>query len=67
MVFFSATITLTLEVRRGIQRDPRLVQAIAESERTLERVKSDNKLAQEALSILQEFRDTAISPSLRKV
>jgi hypothetical protein len=56
MVTFSATVTLALEVRRTTEPDPQFVQAIAESERTLERVRNDNKLARDALSILQELR-----------
>lgn len=65
MIFFSATITLTLEVRRSSQPDLQLVQAITESEKTLESVKSHNKLARDALSILQELRTTELSPSPR--
>lgn len=60
MIFFSATVTLTLEIRRSSQPDPQLVQAIAESEKALERVKFDNKLARDALSILQELRNAEI-------
>lgn len=57
MVTFSATVTLALEVCRTTQPDPDLVQAIAESERTLERVQHENKLAKAALSILHELRN----------
>jgi hypothetical protein len=57
MVTFSATITLALEVRRAVEPDLQLIQAIAESEKTLKRVQSDNKLARHALAILQELRD----------
>ncbi|KAH7081697.1 hypothetical protein BKA63DRAFT_405372 [Paraphoma chrysanthemicola] len=56
MVTFSATVTLALEVRRTAEPDLRLVQAIADSERTLESVQSENKLARDALLILRELR-----------
>jgi hypothetical protein len=46
-----------LEVRRAAEPDLQLIQAIAESEKTLKRVQSDNKLARHALAILQELRD----------
>jgi uncharacterized protein with PhoU and TrkA domain len=64
MVIFSATVTLALEVRRTTEPDPQLVQAIIESEKTLHRVQIDNKLAKEALSILQELRNTGRLPQL---
>jgi hypothetical protein len=67
MVTFSATVTLALEVRKNTQPDPQLIQAIAESERTLERVQNYNKLARDALSILQELRITGRSPSIQSV
>jgi hypothetical protein len=67
MVTFSATVTLALEVRKTSDPDPQLLQAIAESERILDRVKSNNKLAKDALSILQELRNTGSSPSIQSV
>jgi hypothetical protein len=67
MVTFSATVTLALEVRKTTDPDAQLVQAIAESERTLDRVKNNNKLARDALSILQELRNTGRSPSSQSV
>ncbi|KAF2031075.1 hypothetical protein EK21DRAFT_100012 [Setomelanomma holmii] len=58
MVTFSATVTLALEVRRTSEPDSDLVQAIDASEKILERVQCDNKLARDALSILHKLRIT---------
>jgi hypothetical protein len=58
MVTFSATVTLALEVRRSPEPDLQLIQAIAESEETLKRVQNDNRLARDALFILQGLRDS---------
>jgi hypothetical protein len=67
MVTFSATVTLALEVRRTPEPDPHIVQAIAESERTLDLVQNDNKLARDALSILQELRNTGRPPQTQSI
>ncbi|KAF2710051.1 hypothetical protein K504DRAFT_476151 [Pleomassaria siparia CBS 279.74] len=56
MIIFSATVTLALEVRKGENPDPQFTDAIIQSDRLLERVQSQNKLAREALSILHELK-----------
>ncbi|KAF1923822.1 uncharacterized protein M421DRAFT_74328 [Didymella exigua CBS 183.55] len=56
MLIFSATVTLALEVRRVDDADPQLIEAIADSVQTLERVESQNNLAKEARRILDEMR-----------
>jgi hypothetical protein len=67
MVIFSATVTLVLEVQRTTEPDPQIVQAIEESEKTLDRVQTHNKLAREALSIVQELRNPRRSPQLQAI
>jgi hypothetical protein len=52
MVVFSATVTLALEVERSEAPDSQFVDAIMQSTELLKCVKSQNKLASEALSIL---------------
>lgn len=55
MFIFSATVTIALEVPRNEQPDPQYIDAIIQGKQLLERVEFQNKLAREALSILQEF------------
>jgi hypothetical protein len=65
MVTFSATVTLALEVQKSPEQNVQLVRAIADSEKVLERVQSDNKLARDALSILHELQNPGKPPSRR--
>ncbi|PVH99935.1 hypothetical protein DM02DRAFT_493999, partial [Periconia macrospinosa] len=54
MLIFSATVTLALEVRRADEQNSRFIDAITQSKNLLRTVQFENKLAREALSILQE-------------
>lgn len=56
MIIFSATITLTLEIRRTNAADSQLSKAISEGIEMLKRVQSENKLAKEACCILNELK-----------
>lgn len=58
MVIFSATATLALEVLRSREPDSQLGTAITQGELLLEKVKSHNKLASEALSMIAELKAT---------
>ncbi|CAI6338070.1 unnamed protein product [Periconia digitata] len=55
MFIFSATVTIALEVQRTETPDPQCLEAIAQGKQLLGKVQFQNKLAREALSILQEF------------
>lgn len=55
MLIFSTTVTLALEVQGSADPDPQFIQAVRESKDLLKRVQSQNKLASEALLMLDEL------------
>jgi len=55
MIIFSAAVTLALEVQGSAEPNPRFVAEVTRSKQFLQEVQHHNKLASEALLMLDEL------------